>query len=276
MNLFEEINTNKIQVIDMGYIPVATIFPPEDGLKPSRDFVASVKLYGQIIDSLLLISAGKTICPDASHAMRWRIVSGTRRYLAAIECGLSTVPAKELRAVDGAEYALTIASNRHRSDNLIADLKSAAALIAGGCEYADIRKLTGLTKAEIDRLRGIAAGDKRIIKALAAGLCVPSVAEAAAKLPPKRQVALMDEFSNRLTADPKSRLTGKDVAKIKTAMQSSTVSQLPDSLFEDAPIPRPEPSELQQTVARLLEFYGEQAVLETIHALKHKTERRTA
>lgn len=206
------------------------------------------------------------IVAGAQYLQTWRIISGRRRYLVAKQEGIPTVPAIEMKAVDGADYALTIGLNRFRSDNLVADLKAAAVLIAARNEDGDIRKMTGLTAPEIDRLRRIAASDPRIIQALADGRCKPSVAEAAAKLAPRRQKALMDQFAKRLI-DPKVKLTGKDVAAVKDAIQANAVAALPASLFEVGPLPRPQP-DLAETVSRLLDRFGEAAILNAIQTLK--------
>lgn len=201
----------------LGYVALERIIAPADSLPPSRAFIRSIQLYG-IIEPLLLT-------PGAAKGY-YEILNGRRRYRAAVEIGLDNVPAT-LLMLDDAENlraaALTIATNRFRSENPVAATRAAATLFKAGVDDHEIQHLTGLQQAEIAKLRKLTVADPRILRAVASGRCNVGHGFAIAALPGPAQAHVLERMET----------PGPVGVMIREAKQARSATVLPAELFHD-------------------------------------------
>lgn len=219
LSLFDDLARERVEFSPTEQIPLARINAPADGLAPSRTLVASIQQYG-IIEDLLL---------SPKNGGRFDIVAGTRRFLAAKEVGLESVPAKMVRAKGGQRLSpavIGLVTNRLRSENILSDIRFIQRLRASGYADSDIASITGLTIPEIRRRDAIWFGDYRIEDLLRENRITPSMAERVAKLPINRQTSLLDSFE----ASGDRRLTPKHLEAAR--LVDTSVPSLPADLFD--------------------------------------------
>src|SRR5262245_6678273 len=198
-------------------LPLASIVEPDDAGEPLRELVEDIGVRG-VIEPLIL---------QQMSANKFRIISGRRRYTAARINELETVPALITRVSVSQRDVLCIKLNRLRAENLLADIEATERLVAKGLDDRQIGDLTGLKPQEIERRKRLAVANPGIRELLREGRCSLSVAEAAAKLPPKQQAKLM----KKLAGVEAERLTMRDVHEIKEARAEAAISALPQELF---------------------------------------------
>jgi ParB/RepB/Spo0J family partition protein len=218
-NLLENLQQSPPRRHSLGYVALERIVAPADSLPPSRAFINSIRLYG-VIEPLLLTPG------DAKGS--YEILNGRRRYRAAVELGLTHVPAT-LLLLDDAENlraaALTIATNRFRSENPVAATRAAATLFKAGVDDHEIQKLTGLQQAEIAKLRKLTVADPRILHAVAIGRCNVSHGFQIAALPPAIQAQVLEQMES----------PGPVGVMIREAKQARNATVLPAELFHEVP-----------------------------------------
>ena len=209
----------KEEQIEHRYEPalaLGLIVEPEDAVGPSRELIEDVGARG-VIEPLIL----------QPMSNRFRIISGRRRYLAARINELESVPALITRVSVAQRDVLTIKLNRLRAENLLSDIEATERLVAKGLDDRQIGDLTGLKAQEIERRKRLAVANRGIRDLLREGRCSLSVAEAAAKLPPRQQ----DKLIKKVAHEESDRLTMRDVQQIKEARSEAAISTLPQELF---------------------------------------------
>jgi ParB-like chromosome segregation protein Spo0J len=210
----------KEEQIEHRYEPalsLASITEPDDAVEPLRELIEDVGARG-VIEPLIL---------QQMSVNRFRIISGRRRFLAAKINELETVPALITRVSIAQRDVLCIKLNRLRAENLLADIEATERLVAKGLDDRQIGDLTGLKSQEIERRKRLAVANSGIRELLREGRCSLSVAEAAAKLPPRQQDKLIKKFAH----EEAERLTMRDVQAIKEARSALAISALPQELF---------------------------------------------
>jgi ParB/RepB/Spo0J family partition protein len=213
-------NLLKEEQVEYRFVPdllLSHITAPKDALDPSPELVEDIRWRG-VIEPLLVQAMGMN---------RYAIISGRRRYLAAIRAELETTPALITRVSIAQRDVLCIKLNRLRAENLLADIEATERLLTRGLDDKQIGNLTGLKPQEIERRKRLAVANSGIRKLLHEGRCSSSVAEAAAKLPPGQQAKLINKFAH----DDAQRLTMRDVSEIKEARSQNAVDALPQELF---------------------------------------------
>src|SRR5262249_53042378 len=215
--LFKLLKEEQIEHCYKPAMPLGSIIEPVDAIEPSRDLIEDVGAQG-VIEPLILQQAS---------ANRFRIISGRRRYLAARINEVETVPALITRVSVSQRDGLCIKLNRLRAENLLADIEATERLVAKGLDDKQIGDLTGLKAQEIERRKRLAVANSGIRDLLREGRCSLSVAEAAAKLPPRQQ----DKLIKKVAHEETERLTMRDVQEIKEARAASAISALPRELF---------------------------------------------
>jgi ParB/RepB/Spo0J family partition protein len=213
-------NLLKAEQVEYEFVPdllLSQIIAPKDALDPSPELVEDIRWRG-VIEPLLVQAIGTN---------RYAIVSGRRRYLAAIKAERETVSALITRISVAQRDVLCIKLNRLRAENLLADIEATERLLTKGLDDKQIGDLTGLKPQEIERRKRLAVANSVIRKLLREGRCSPSVAEAAAKLPPTQQAKLIEKFAG----DDAQRLTMRDVSEIKEARSQNAIDALPRELF---------------------------------------------
>lgn len=213
-------------------LAISQIIPPTDFQPPDAGFLESVRLQG-IIEPLVVYYAGP---------QRFKIAGGRRRWYAAVQAGLETVPAILVQANKEEAATLKILLNARRSENVLSDMAALKELI-DGAEMTDdeVFQLTGLKPQTIKRLRRLMLTDHRLIDILRQNRCSVGTAEAAAKLPPTQLAALLQKFEDE---DPK-RLTLDMIDEVRSVQRAAAVKALPNSLF--MPISRPGTETLAQS-----------------------------
>ncbi|MGH9838174.1 MAG: ParB/RepB/Spo0J family partition protein [Blastocatellia bacterium] len=209
----------KEEQIEHRYEPalaLTSIVEPEDAIEPSRELVEDVGARG-VIEPLIV----------QPMSNRFQIISGRRRYLAACINELESVPALITRVSPSQRDVLSIKLNRLRAENLLSDIEATERLVAKGLDDKQIGELTGLKAQEIERRKRLAVANSGIRDLLREGRCSLSVAEAAAKLPPRQQ----DKLVKRLAHEEVDRLTMRDVQAIKEARSEAAINALPQELF---------------------------------------------
>jgi ParB/RepB/Spo0J family partition protein len=246
----------KEEQIEHRYEPaqsLASIVEPDDAVEPSRELVEDIGLRG-VIEPLIL---------QQMSANKFRIISGRRRYTAARINELETVPALITRVSISQRDVLCIKLNRLRAENLLADIAATERLLAKGLDDKQIGDLTGLKPQEIERRKRLAVANSGIRDLLREGRCSLSVAEAAAKLPPKQQ----DRLIKQISKEDAARLTMRDVHEIKEARSEAAIEALPLELFT-VTFPKPEMVKEADPHEWLYRFAGQ--LWETLEAL-HRT-----
>ena len=237
--LFEQLKAEKIETEYVEAIPVNQILAPDDAIEPDDDLVADVAQHG-VIEPLVLRPFNSR---QTKGKTRYAIVSGRRRYLAAVKTDTPTVRALITRCSNAQESVLTMRLHKLRAENFVADVRAIEKLLAEQLSEKEIGDLTGLKQQEIDRRKRLVTADKRIIEAVLAGRARINVAEAAAKLPPNQQRKLMDSVGEQ-------PLKSSHIAEIKTAQSEKAVKALPQTLFES-------PSPQETAPAGIERFAGE-------------------
>ncbi len=212
-------------------LPLISIAEPEDAVEPSRELIDDIALRG-VIEPLIL----QQMSPN-----RFRIISGRRRYRSAQINELETVPALITRVSIAQRDVLCIKLNRLRAENLLADIAATERLLAKGLDDRQIGELTGLRPQEIERRKRLAVANSGIRELLREGRCSLSVAEAAAKLPPRQQ----DRLVKQIAKEESARLTMRDVQEIKEARSEAAIEALPQDLFTRT-VPPPANSDSQE------------------------------
>ena len=245
-SLFEQLKAEKIETEYVEAIPVNQILAPDDAIEPDDDLVADVAQHG-VIEPLVLrpFSSRQT-----KGKTRYAIVSGRRRYLAAVKTDTPTVRALITRCSNAQESLLTMRLHKLRAENFVADVRAIEKLIAQQLSEKEIGDLTGLKPQEIDRRKRLVTADKRIIEAVLAGRARINVAEAAAKLPPNQQRKLMDSVGDQ-------PLKSSHIAEIKTAQSEKAVKALPQALFESPSPEQTAPAGIEQFAAEMWEMLEE-------------------
>lgn len=214
---------NPPEIKPLGRVFLTDIIPPEDGTPPTPDLLRHIREFG-IIEPLTLAKRPRS--------KRWIIVSGRRRFRAAVILLHESAPAQEIiLPEDDAQAALVLAMNRLRSKNPVADTRAAAVLFAAGRSDAEIREATGLTAGEIKKLRALAVCDGRLLRHVADGRCTTARALKIAKLPVEAQQALLNGFDSELSENAKARLSAGDVAEARSVALRETAVVMPPSLF---------------------------------------------
>ncbi len=196
--------------------PLNEIVEPDDAVAPSRELIEDVGARG-VIEPLILQPISN----------RFHIISGRRRFLAARINELETVPALITRVSVAQRDVLSIKLNRLRAENLLSDIEATERLVAKGLDDKQIGDLTGLKAQEIERRKRLAVANSGIREMLREGRCSLSVAEAAAKLPPRQQ----DKLVKKIAHEEAERLTMRDVQAIKEARFEAAIAALPRELF---------------------------------------------
>ena len=242
-SLFEQLKAEKIEPEYVDAIPLNQILAPNDAIKPDDDLVEDVRQHGVLEPLMLRPHSGKS-------KMRYSIVSGRRRYLAAVKTDQPTVPALIVRISNAQESVLTMRLHKLRAENFVADVRAIEKLIAQQLSEKEIGDLTGLKPQEIDRRKRLVTADTRILEAVLAGRARINVAEAAAKLPPNQQRKLMDSVGDQ-------PLKAAHIAEIKTAQSEKAVKALPQALFESLSAQETAPAGIEQFAAEMWELLEE-------------------
>ena len=139
-SLFEQLKAEKIETEYVEAIPVNQILAPDDAIEPDDDLVADVAQNG-VIEPLVLrpFSSRQT-----KGKTRYAIVSGRRRYLAAVKTDTPTVRALITRCSNAQEPVLTMRLHKLRAENFVADVRAIEKLIAQQLSEKEIGDLTGL------------------------------------------------------------------------------------------------------------------------------------
>lgn len=254
--LFEQLKTEKIETVFVEAIPVSQILKPDDGIEPTSELVESVREKGVIEPLVLRSNHGN------GRSQAYTIVSGRRRYRAAVLTDTPTVPALLARISPAQESVLTMTLNRLRAQNFLADIRAYEKLLAQKLSEKEIGDLTGLKQQEIDRRKRLVTADSRIRQSIIDGHVKVSVAEAAAKLPPVQQKRLMDQLEKF-----GEKLTTASIREIKSVQAGQAVAALPQSLFE---APKP-PAGLEQFAGRMWELLLEMDQTGMLNVQRPKT-----
>lgn len=236
--LFDLLQAEQIATEYKPAVLVKMIVPPTDAIEPAKDLVDDIRKYG-VIEPLLLQPIGN----------RFGIISGRRRYLAAILGARDTVPALLTRTSKAQRDVLTMKLNKLRADNFVADVRAYERLMAQKLSEKEIGDLTGLSQQEIDRRKRLITADQRILTAVLEGRATISMAEAAAKLPPRQQKRLLDQVGDQ-------RITGRDISAVKSVASNSAVKALPQELF-NVSSPADAPAGIERYAQRLFEALTE-------------------
>lgn len=245
-SLFEQLKAEKIETEYVEALPVNQILHPDDAIEPDDDLVEDIREHG-VIEPLI-------VRPFTSRATkgktRYSIVSGRRRFLAAVKTDTPTVRALITRCSNAQEPVLTMRLHKLRAENFVADVRAIEKLIAEQLSEKEIGDLTGLKPQEIDRRKRLVTADPRILEAVLAGRARINVAEAAAKLPPNQQRELMDSVGDQ-------PLKSSHIAEIKTAQSEKAVKALPQALFESPSPEQTAPAGIEQFAAGMWELLEE-------------------
>lgn len=214
-------------------VPVAEI-DQTVGPRPSAKLVESVQRHGVVVPVILR----ELVNEDGELA--YGIVDGNRRVASAREAGLDTVPARVIPDVDEADAAqVTLLTNNFRTGNYVTELWALRALERSGVDRRKLPGLTGMAASTIETRETLSRLERRLFIGLAEGRITPSVALAAAKLPPSVQDRLADTFTEtgKLTkaqvdaATPKAEPDEHDLPEIEDgAMLPADMQNALDSL----------------------------------------------
>jgi ParB-like chromosome segregation protein Spo0J len=220
--MFEMLKAENVTSEYNAAVPLKEIMPPEDGLEPSDELVEDVRLNG-VIEPLLL---------NSFHGGRFKIISGTRRYKAAVLAGRESVRAMITRVSPAKRAILKIRMHTLRAENALSFVDSLQVLIDKGYSEKQIDELTNLLPQERQRFMRLRLADKRLVPAMRDKRVPPSLAETIAKLPPKQQAQVLDKLND------KDQLRMSDVHEVKEVRTRAAVEALPQELFtRNYPIP---------------------------------------
>lgn len=107
------------------------------------------------------------VIPDPEEANKYIVLVGNRRYLAAIEAGLETIPCKISEGMDdGHQITTMIAENMNRKDITWREQVAGMQMCFSdfGMSTEDIAKETGLSKTTINRRLNVAKLDQEILE----------------------------------------------------------------------------------------------------------------
>lgn len=190
---------------------------PPVHVKPSADMVASARAFG-IIEPVILIE-------EHRGEYLFEIVAGRRRIAAARRAKLATVPAMVYPSGTTFGDILSIIENRQRGSNPVAELEAVQRLQARGATEADIRRATGLTKAELRTVLRLGSLHSDLIDAANAGRLPLAAALKAAKIPPGAQAALVAKVRAG------QKITSKDIDTAKRGAGTQSAMELDERIF---------------------------------------------
>ncbi len=189
------------------YIPVELIDPgisqPRDFLGDLDELVESIKAKG-IIEPLIVRPRGE----------RYEIVSGERRYRAAIKAGLREVPCIIMEVDDREAIEIALVENLHRKDLTVFEEAEAYRVLVEvyGYTHAQVAERIGKARSTVTELLTIANMPPRIMQLCKdLGIETKSVLLQIAKLRDERK---MEEMARRvategLTRDQVREITSK-------------------------------------------------------------------
>jgi ParB/RepB/Spo0J family partition protein len=154
---------------------------PEDlmGPEPEPEFIESVKKFG-ILQPIGLVEDGKT----------YQVAFGRRRIRAARAIGLISIPAQIYPQGWTPASVLTLIENKHRKDNLPAQLDAIATLRLSATPE-EICVAVGMTQSELAQaIKMLDTLVPELRDAMRNGQIKPSTARQAAKLPVEQQQEL--------------------------------------------------------------------------------------
>lgn len=171
-------------------VPVAEI-DDTVGPRPTQRLVESVTRHGVVVPVVL-----RELVNDDGE-LAYGIIDGNRRVASAREAGLETVPARIIPEVEEADAAqVTLLTNSFRAGNYVTELWALRALERSGVDRRKLPEITGMSSSTIETRETLSRLERRLFIGLAEGRITPSVALAAAKLPPSVQDRLADTFTS--------------------------------------------------------------------------------
>ncbi|MCI0393269.1 MAG: ParB N-terminal domain-containing protein [Acidobacteria bacterium] len=235
-SLFDQLQADKptctMRKLKMAQIIKPELPPPPDDDETWKKFCANVAENGVI--------APIEVRP---YKDKYAIVDGIRRYYAADFDGQTYINAVILEfGVTAKADVLSVTLNRCRSANLLSEAAVIQRLrekFAKEKDYQEdglvaqaISRLTGLKSGEIARRERLLALNEDLQTLMRHGRMALSVAEAAAKLSPARQKAVVKTYTARQAGEPETRITHADLREERTARRQEALAGLPDNVFE--------------------------------------------
>jgi ParB/RepB/Spo0J family partition protein len=183
------------------------------GADPEPEFIESVRKYG-ILQPIVLIEQG-----DA-----YQVAFGRRRIKAARTVGFISIPAHIYPQGSMSAQVLTLIENRHRSDNLPAQLDAIATLRLSATPE-EICLAVGMTQAELNKaIKLLNELTPELREAMKEGRIKTTTAQKAAKLPIEHQKELAQQ----------DLIKAKDLARYEPAPPTKTVELLSEPQPMDA------------------------------------------
>ena len=213
-------NQNKLPIFNekprlLKYVPVEKIEPgssqPRDYMGELDELVESIKQKG-IIEPLIIRPKGD----------KYEIVSGERRYRAAIIAGLREIPCIEMEVDDREAMEIALVENLHRKDlTVFEEAEAYRALVEiYGYTHAQIAERVARARSTVTELLTIANMPPRI-KQLCKDLGIEtrSVLLQIAKLPDEKS---MEELARRVASE---KLTREEVRQITRKRKRKRLSR---------------------------------------------------
>jgi len=221
---------SSLQEIEIGDIVFDDIGP-----EPSRELVENIKARG-VRTPITLMAVGGV----------YQLVAGRRRLLAAIQCGMLSIPA----IIETGESLASAALSDHalRKENPAADLKHIEHLMDLGYSDKQIAQATGLTLGTIRARLRLKELHPALREALDGGTFSVAAAEQARKLSWADQQVLAAQL------EESGKLTARDVAARRHVQISAAVDALPSDFLDDEPTDVP--TEGGETVEALAGAFG--------------------
>lgn len=152
---------------------------------PTKEMVESVENYGVMLPVVLF----------TNNEGEYEIAGGSRVHMAAVEAGLTEIPALVYSADDWDYYsAARIALNSNRSPSPIAELDAIVALISSGLDEAEIAHATGIPIRTVRRRLALNGLREPLRIGLQSNRISLVVADSIAKLTEEQQVMLEQRF----------------------------------------------------------------------------------
>jgi len=192
--------------------------------KPNAGLRMAIKNWG-ILQAVLVHRDGEKLV----------VVDGNRRVLAAREAE-RLVPCLVTNDLGYLKHVATLMLNNTRERNILAEEEAIDELLAKGATVQDVAKMTGTTKAIVEkrlRLKKLSPEIRQMVKD---GKVASGVAEQIVKLSPSEQAELVKgAMADREYGDPDAKdlkITADDVKAVRRAVAQQTALSIDPKVFE--------------------------------------------
>lgn len=218
-------------------VEIGDILYDDVGPEPSRELIDNIRARGVRTPITIMHAEGGV----------YQLVAGRRRLLAALECGMTMIPA----IIETGESIASAALSDHalRKENPAADLKHIEDLLELGYSDKQISQATGLTLGTIrSRLRL-----RDLHPALRIALDEGDISIAAAEQARKLSQSDQEELAAQL--DETGKLTVKDVNDRRHVQVGAAIDALPSDFLGDDALTA-EPTEGSESLEELAAVFS--------------------